>query len=80
MGIKIYLSSDFSQGFSSFFSSMVVSMVSHPHQEGIRMVSQLCKGGACGDAFGARVGVVLERSLQRSQNDGKVLCHDGSIF
>lgn len=42
-------------------------------QEGIRMVSQLCKGGACGDAFGARVGVVLERSLQRSQNDGKVL-------
>lgn len=38
------------------------------------MVSQLCKGGACGDAFVSRVEKVLERCLQRSQHDGKVLC------
>ena len=37
-------------------------------------MAQLCKGGACGDGFGDRVGVVLERSLQRSQNDARVLC------
>ena len=37
------------------------------------MVSQLCKGGACGDAFVSRVEKVLERCLQRSQHDGKVL-------
>lgn len=42
-------------------------------QEGIKLVAQLCKGGACGDGFGDRVGVVLERSLQRSQNDARVL-------
>lgn len=39
-------------------------------------MAQLCKGGACGDGFGDRVGVVLERSLQRSQNDARVLCAD----
>ena len=43
-------------------------------KEGIKLVAQLCKGGACGDGFGDRVGVVLERSLQRSQNDARVLC------
>ncbi|CAK9091796.1 unnamed protein product [Durusdinium trenchii] len=42
-------------------------------QEGIRMVSQLCKGGACGDAFAPRVEKVLQRCLERSQHDGKVL-------
>ena len=43
-------------------------------KEGIKLVAQLCKGGACGDGFGDRVGVVLQRSLQRSQNDARVLC------
>ncbi|CAE6919436.1 unnamed protein product [Symbiodinium natans] len=42
-------------------------------QEGVRLIAQLCKGGASGDIHSRRVGAILEQVLQRSQNDGRVL-------
>ena len=42
-------------------------------QEGVRLIAQLCKGGACGEIHSQRVGAILEKVLQRSQNDGRVL-------
>ncbi|CAJ1359238.1 unnamed protein product, partial [Effrenium voratum] len=41
-------------------------------QEAIRTLAQLCRGGA-GESYAVPVGQALERSLQKTQNDGKVL-------
>ena len=42
-------------------------------QEGVRLIAQLCRGGASGEIHSRRVGAILEQLLHRSQNDGRVL-------
>ncbi|CAE7204703.1 unnamed protein product [Symbiodinium sp. CCMP2592] len=42
-------------------------------QEGVRLIAQLCRGGASGEIHSRRVEAILEQVLQRSQNDGRVL-------